>query len=135
MVIQRSQHGLDSNLRGKSASEIITHLREIAAGLIIISLTSKCSVPYFLTSNHIGSRAYIGQYLPPGIFIQMRHLIEIHSYKHVYVISQHFVQFSQKPVLAIQHCTFQQFSCTSSCTMQCQIVLVSLFYSPSKYTF
>lgn len=47
----------------------------------------------------MGSCTYSGQYLPPCIFIQMRHLVEIHCYKHVYVISQNFVQFSQKPVL------------------------------------
>lgn len=47
----------------------------------------------------MGSCIYTGQYLPPCIFIQMRHLVEIHHYKHVYVISQNFIPFSQKPVI------------------------------------
>lgn len=45
MIVQKSQYGLDSNLWVKSASDATIHLREIAARLIIISLTGKCEVP------------------------------------------------------------------------------------------
>lgn len=44
-IVQKSQYGLDSNLWAKSFSGITIHLSEIAAGLIIISMTGKCKVP------------------------------------------------------------------------------------------
>lgn len=44
MIVQESQYGLNSNPWVKLASDVTIHLSEIAAGLIIISMTGKCKV-------------------------------------------------------------------------------------------
>lgn len=78
MIVAKSQYSLDSNPWAKSVSDKTINLSKIAAGLNIITMTGKCKVPYFLKSYYIGSCT--GQYLPPCIFIQMRHLVEIRCY-------------------------------------------------------
>lgn len=44
-MAQKSQYSLDSNPWAKSVSDETIHLGEIAAGLIIISMTGKYKAP------------------------------------------------------------------------------------------
>lgn len=68
MIIQKSHYGLDSNLWVKSVSHLTINLSEIAAELIIISMTGK--VPEFFNSDHRGTWTYTGQYLLPAFLFK-----------------------------------------------------------------